>query len=78
VGNDKTSGNDCDCDCDCHAIAKAGRDVILAKLVEGMDFTPVFEPELFEPVDVDTEHTVQAFEKALGVARGQCTVANAG
>eukprot|EP01043_Picozoa_sp_COSAG02_P016020 COSAG02_NODE_696_length_18385_cov_48.260855_17_plen_774_part_00 len=76
VGNDKNIGNDCDCDC--HAIAKAGRDVILAKLVEGMDFTPVFEPELFEPVDVDTEHTVQTFEKALGVARGQCAVTNAG
>eukprot|EP01043_Picozoa_sp_COSAG02_P055469 COSAG02_NODE_6433_length_3571_cov_2.170507_1_plen_735_part_00 len=59
---------DCGCECDCHEIAKAGRDVILAKLVEGLDFSPVFEPGLFEQPDVETEHTLRKFERTLSLA----------
>jgi|EP01043_Picozoa_sp_COSAG02_P047224 hypothetical protein len=54
------------CECDCHA--KAGRDVILAKLVEGLDFSPVFESALFEQPDVETEHTLGKFGRTLGLA----------
>ena len=68
---------DCDCDCDCHTVAAAGRDVVLAKLVEGMDFSPLFKQELFEQTDVDTEHALRDFERTLSRAHGWCAVAKA-
>ena len=30
------------CECDCHAVAAAGRETVLAKLAEGVDFSPLF------------------------------------
>ena len=75
------SGVDCDCDCDCHAIASAGREAVLAKLGQGVDFSPLFseKEEDFEKEDMDPEQEqiLGAFERTLARAHGWCAVAKA-
>ncbi len=72
---------DCDCDCDCHAIASAGREAVLAKLGQGVDFSPLFseKDEDFEKEDMDPEQEqiLGAFERTLARAHGWCAVAKA-
>ena len=55
------------CDCDCHAIAAAGRKAVLAKLLEGVDFSPLFSTDAFETADLDVEQeqTLASFETTL-------------
>ena len=71
--------DDCECDCDCHAIAAAGREAVLVKLEEGVDFSPLFRPDLFETADMDAEQeqALDAFERTLIRAHGWCAVAKA-
>lgn len=68
-----------DCDCECHDIVKAGRATVLAKLVEGVDFSPLFRAEEFETADIDTEQeqALKDFERTLTRAHGWCAVAKA-
>jgi hypothetical protein len=43
------------CSCDCHSIAASGRKAVVAKLLEGVDFSSLFQPDLFETTDLDAE-----------------------
>lgn len=67
------------CDCDCHAIAAAGREAVLAKLVQGVDFSPLFEQRTDADADLDAEQeqTLEDFERTLTRAHGWCAVAKA-
>ena len=55
------------CNCDCHAIAAAGRKVVLAKLLEGVDFSPLFCTDVYETADLDVEQEemLASFETKL-------------
>ena len=56
-----------DCACDCHAIVAAGREAVLEKLREGVDFSPLFSPDRFETSDMDVEQmlTLDSFVHKL-------------
>ena len=69
------------CGCDCHSIARAGREAVVAKLLEGMDFSPLFENseggQETEAAadDVDADQELKEFEMMLNRAHGWCAVA---
>jgi hypothetical protein len=73
------TGEGDDCDCDCHVIATAGREVVVEKLLEGLDFAPLFNEDAFEETDLDAafEERLGAFEKSLKRAHGWAAVAKA-
>jgi hypothetical protein len=60
------------CECDCHAIVAMGSEAVLAKLREGVDFSPLFREDLFEPEDMNTcdLEELAAFKGKLQCAQG--------
>lgn len=65
-GTESISGTCTTAHCNCPDIAAAGREAIVAKLLEGVDFSAVFREEHFED-DIDPEERVAlaAFSKGL-------------
>ena len=59
VGGDRCSR--C-CDCDCHEVAALGREAVVAKLQEGVDFSPLFQEDLFEDEMADDVHELAELE----------------
>ena len=56
------------CECECHKIAQKGRQAVIEKLREGMDFEPLFKEEFFvQHSDPHEVEELEAFKSSLQI-----------
>jgi hypothetical protein len=61
------------CECDCHEIAALGRQAVVAKLQEGVDFSSLFQDDVFEHANEHELAELAAFKRRL--VRAETTAA---